>query len=121
MFYELKDYELDIVYSEEDEGYIATTLEIPSISGIGKTPEEALQELKTAFELASEIYQEDNREMPEPLMKKKYSGQFTIRLPKDLHYELAKASMIEQVSINQITNYLLAKGIEGLYRKRTMR
>jgi predicted RNase H-like HicB family nuclease len=68
MFHELKDYKLDIFYSEEYEGYIATTLEIPSISGIGKTQEEALQELKTAFEMAKEIYQEDNREMPEPLM-----------------------------------------------------
>ena len=118
MYYDLEDYEVNIFYSEEYGDYTATTLEIPSISAYGETQVKALKNLKTTFKQAKEIFMENNDEMPEPLVKKNYSGQFRIRIPRDLHYELTKASYIENVSINQITNYLLAKGIEGLYQKK---
>ena len=44
----MKDYHINIFYSEEDEGYIADTLDLKHCSTFGETPIEALQKL--AFE-----------------------------------------------------------------------
>jgi len=40
----------NIFYSDEDQAYIATCEEFPSLSGIGNTPEEAKEELKIAID-----------------------------------------------------------------------
>ncbi len=99
--------------AEEGEGFVATTLEMPSVSGCGDTPEEALQELKTVFTLARKSFEEDGEDMPSPLRSRKYSGQFRIRIPRELHYELVKKAMLENMSLNQIVNYLLSRGVGG--------
>jgi len=95
-------------------GYIATAFEMPTISGFGDTVEDAIKELKEAFTLAREVLEEDNENMPEPLSRRKYSGQFTLRIPRDLHYRLAMEASNQQISINQLNdrvpvNYLLSK------------
>lgn len=115
MFYNLEDYDIE-VFRDED-CFVATTLEMPTISGCADTPEEALAELKAAFALARKSFEADGEEMPKPLSKKKYSGQFSIRIPRDLHCELSKFALIEKISINQIVNYLLSKGVGDLRRR----
>jgi len=84
MFYYLEDYTLKIFPSEDGKGYIATTFEMPAISGFEDTVEDATKELKEAFALAKEVLEEDNKDMLEPLSRRKYGGQFTLRIPKDL-------------------------------------
>ena len=39
----VKDYHINIFYSEEDEGYIADVPDLKQCSAFGSTPEEALQ------------------------------------------------------------------------------
>ncbi|MCD4784780.1 MAG: toxin-antitoxin system HicB family antitoxin [Candidatus Eremiobacteraeota bacterium] len=117
MLYNLENYE-QIIFPDKNGGntyYIATTIELPAISGCGDTPDEAYDELKTVFKLAYESFKEDNEDMPHPLSDKKFSGQFRIRIPRDLHYELAKASLLQKISINQLVNYLLTKGVNKLH------
>ena len=48
---EIKDYHINIFYSDEDEGYIADIPDLEFCSAFGKTPEEALAELKIAKEI----------------------------------------------------------------------
>ncbi|ASJ22146.1 type II toxin-antitoxin system HicB family antitoxin [Brachyspira hampsonii] len=45
------NYSIKIFYSEEDEGYIALSEELDSISAFGATEEEALKEIKDAIAL----------------------------------------------------------------------
>ncbi len=40
----MKDYQINIFYSEEDEGYIADIPDLAHCSAFGKIPEEALSE-----------------------------------------------------------------------------
>ena len=40
----MKDYHINIFYSEEDGGYIADIPDLDSCSAFGKTPKEALKE-----------------------------------------------------------------------------
>jgi predicted RNase H-like HicB family nuclease len=40
----MRDYHINIFYSEEDEGYIADIPDLKSCSAFGETPEKALEE-----------------------------------------------------------------------------
>ena len=44
----MKDYHINIFYSEEDGGYIADIPDLKFCSAFGETPEEALKELQIA-------------------------------------------------------------------------
>ena len=44
-------YAIEIIYSEDDEGYIAVVPELPGCSAFGESEERALQEIKTAIDL----------------------------------------------------------------------
>ena len=44
----MKDYHINIFYSEEDEGYIADIPDFEACSAFGSTPEEALREVNAA-------------------------------------------------------------------------
>ncbi len=62
-------YAIEIFYSEEDEGYIATVPELPGCSAFGETEEEALKEVKVAIDLWLETAEKEGREIPLPLRK----------------------------------------------------
>ncbi len=44
----MKDYHINVFYSEEDEGYIADIPDLKHCSAFGATPEEALQQVLIA-------------------------------------------------------------------------
>ena len=44
----MKDYHINIFYSEEDEGYIADIPDLESCSAFGETAAEALREVEVA-------------------------------------------------------------------------
>ncbi|MCJ7653916.1 MAG: type II toxin-antitoxin system HicB family antitoxin [Dehalococcoidia bacterium] len=62
-------YSIEILYSHEDEGYIALAPELPGCSAFGQTEEEALKEIKTAIDLWLEIAKKEGREIPRPVEK----------------------------------------------------
>ena len=112
MLYKLEDYEIKIFYSEKDESFIATLSEMPTLSGIGDSPEEAFKELKIAFETGVELYKEQEETMPVPYSKRKYSGQFNVRVPSTLHELLVKQAKEENTSLNQLVLFILSSGIK---------
>ncbi|PSB09627.1 hypothetical protein C7B62_12630 [Pleurocapsa sp. CCALA 161] len=52
------------LYVDEQGDWLAHFQEIPTISAFGDTPQEALEELKNAWELVKEDYQDKHREIP---------------------------------------------------------
>jgi len=62
-------YAIEIFYSEEDKGYIATVPELPGCSAFGETEEEALKEAKIAIDLWLETAEKEGREIPKPSEK----------------------------------------------------
>lgn len=44
----MRDYHINIFYSEEDEGYIADIPDLAACSAFGATPQEALAEVEVA-------------------------------------------------------------------------
>jgi predicted RNase H-like HicB family nuclease len=62
----LKDYHINIFFSEEDGGYIADIPDLKFCSAFGTTPEEALAELEKAKKAWIEVALSTNRPIPPP-------------------------------------------------------
>jgi predicted RNase H-like HicB family nuclease len=62
----VKDYHINIFYSEEDAGYIADIPDLEACSAFGATPEEALAELKKAKTAWLAVAREQGKPIPSP-------------------------------------------------------
>ncbi len=108
----LERYPLEVFWSDEDEGFIATAPDLPGCSAFGSSGEEALAELKTAMLAWIEAAQKAGNPIPAPSRRaeeSQYSGKFLARVPKSLHRQLAEAAKQESVSLNQYVVFLLGQ------------
>jgi predicted RNase H-like HicB family nuclease len=62
----LKDYHINIFYSEEDGGYVADIPDLKPCSAFGETPEAALAEVQLAKALWLETARANGLPIPEP-------------------------------------------------------
>ncbi len=62
----MKDYHINIFYSEEDEGYIADIPDLEACSAFGETPAEALAELERAKAAWLEAARAERKAIPPP-------------------------------------------------------
>ncbi len=62
----MKDYHINIFYSQEDGEYIADIPDLKYCSASGATPEEALREVLIAKALWLEAAQANHKPIPEP-------------------------------------------------------
>jgi predicted RNase H-like HicB family nuclease len=65
----VKDYHVNIFYSEEDEGYIADIPDLPCCSAFGETRAEALREVEIAKALWIEAAKDLGRPIPKPMYR----------------------------------------------------
>lgn len=65
----MKDYHINIFYSEEDNGYIADIPDLPYCSAFGNTPEEALREVLKAKAAWIEAARKSRKRIPKPRYK----------------------------------------------------
>lgn len=62
----MRDYHINIFYSEEDAGYIADIPDLEACSAFGETPTQALQELEIAKSIWLETAEAEGRQIPLP-------------------------------------------------------
>ena len=62
----MKDYHINIFWSDEDECYVADIPDLSFCSAFGSTPEKALAEVETAKRLWLEVAKEKGKPIPEP-------------------------------------------------------
>ncbi len=62
----MKDYHINIFYSEEDEGYIADIPDLKSCSAFGETPTDALVEVLLAKDAWLESARVNKKHIPAP-------------------------------------------------------
>lgn len=65
----MKDYHINIFYSDEDGGYIADIPDLVLCSAFGMTPAEALAEVEQAKEAWLETAREEGKPIPEPVYR----------------------------------------------------
>jgi predicted RNase H-like HicB family nuclease len=68
------NYSFNLIWSKDDNGYIATIPEFPNLSAFGTTQEEALQEAQYALEGYIEEIQNNKDPLPDPICLSKFSG-----------------------------------------------
>ncbi len=111
--YRMRIYPIDEEYGEIE--WVAEFPDLPGCMGAGDTAEEAMAMAMDAKKAWIESALEDDDIIPEPsdIYKMDYSGKFTLRIPKSLHREMAIKAEDEEISLNQLALYLIAKGING--------
>ena len=62
----MRDYHINIFYSEEDGGYIADIPDLEACSAFGETPMEALNEVEFARAAWIEAAEAEGRPVPQP-------------------------------------------------------
>jgi predicted RNase H-like HicB family nuclease len=62
----MRDYHINIFYSEEDEGYIADIPDLDACAAFGETAEEALREVEEAKAAWLETARNEGRPIPPP-------------------------------------------------------
>jgi len=62
----MKDYHINIFYSEEDGGYIADIPDLEACSAFGETPEEALSQVEIAKAAWLEAAHVEKKKIPKP-------------------------------------------------------
>ncbi len=108
-------YSIQVLWSEEDDCFVATIEEFPGLSAFGESQSEAIEE---AIEVARgfiEVLKEDGDPIPEPIKVSEYSGQTRLRLGKSLHEELVKQAKREGLSLNTHMVSLLSE--RSAYKK----
>ena len=96
------------IFFDEDGDYLAHLVELSNVSAFGATPSEALNELKTAWELMKECYQADGEPIPKASSRNRYEGPFNVPVDAQLYHaladEAAKAGMSLYALITQKLN-----------------
>ena len=62
----MKDYHINVFYSEEDQCYVADIPDLQYCSAFGESPEEALSEVRKAMRAWVEAVTEAGKPVPEP-------------------------------------------------------
>lgn len=96
----MAEYGFNLLWSDEDQGFIVTCPDFPGLSAFGETSEEALAEAKIALDLFIESLQAAGEALPKPTKTVDYSGQVRLRMPKSLHSSLVQKADVEGVSLN---------------------
>jgi predicted HicB family RNase H-like nuclease len=97
-------YTYRVTWSEEDGEYVGICAEFHSLSWLAQEPEAALQGIR---ELIAEVVADlhaSGAPVPEPLASKKFSGHFMVRVPPELHRQLALKAAEEGVSLNRLAS-----------------
>ncbi|WFE62477.1 type II toxin-antitoxin system HicB family antitoxin [Micromonospora sp. WMMD714] len=98
---EVSHYSYRVTWSAQDNEFVATCAEFPSLSWLAPSQIEALQGLQRLLsEVVADMEQQDE-EVPQPFADRSYSGKFNVRVGESLHRELAIHAAEDGMSLNQ--------------------
>ena len=102
-------YTYRVTWSEEDGEHLGLCAEFPSLSWLAPTPGGALRGIR---QLVAEVVADmsANREaVPAPLAVRSFSGKFVVRVPPNVHRELAIEAAEAGVSLNRLASAKLTR------------
>ncbi len=97
------------LFLDDDGEWLAHFVEMPNISAFGESPETALKELETAWNVTKESYVKNGESVPLAPSKRQYSGQFNVRIDKRIHRNLAIEAARAGISLNALVAQKLAQ------------
>ena len=107
----LKDdrYTYRMTWSEDDKEYVGLCAEFPSLSWLARTPEAALKGIRKVVAQVVRDMRQRGDLVPEPIASRRYSGKFMVRVPPDVHRDLAIQAAEAGVSLNRLASSKLSE------------
>jgi predicted HicB family RNase H-like nuclease len=102
-------YTYRVTWSEDDDEYVGLCAEFPSLSWLSSTPEAALKGIRKVVEDVVKDMRENGEEVPEPIASRRYSGKFMVRVPPEVHRNLAIKAAEAGVSLNRLASSKLSQ------------
>jgi len=98
-----------VTWSEDDNEHVGLCVEFPSLSWLAGTPEKALKGIrKLVHDVVSDMLN-NTETVPEPIACKRYSGKFLVRIPPDIHRDLAIKAAESGISLNRLASAKLSR------------
>ena len=101
-------YTYRVTWSEDDAEYVGLCAEFPSLSWLAQTPEAALKGVRKLVGEVIADMQTNEESVPEPIAVKHFSGKFMVRVPPDVHRQLAIQAAEAGVSLNRLASAKLS-------------
>ncbi|MFD6095666.1 type II toxin-antitoxin system HicB family antitoxin [Nocardiopsis flavescens] len=101
-------YAYRVRWSAEDESYLGTVAELPSLSWLADDRTAAFTGIQ---ELAADVVEDmlaSGEQPPEALADRSYSGKFMVRVPPEVHRRLNIEAAEQQVSLNRLVSARLS-------------
>ena len=101
-------YTYRVTWSPEDGEHVGLCAEFPSLSWLAKSPEAALKGIrKVVAEVVADM-QTEGTTPPAALADRRYSGEFKVRIPPQVHRDLVLSAAEQGVSLNRLASAKLA-------------
>ena len=108
---ELKNdlYTYRVTWSADDKEYVGLCAEFPSLSWLAASPEAALKGIRRVVADVVKDMKKNGEPVPEPIATKRYSGKFLVRVPPEVHRNLAIQAAESGISLNRIASAKLSQ------------
>jgi predicted HicB family RNase H-like nuclease len=101
-------YTYRVMWSEEDGEYVGLCAEFPGLSWLARTPEAALKGIRKVVAKVISDMARNGETVPEPIALRRFSGKFVVRIPPEVHRQLALQAAETGVSINRLASAKLS-------------
>ena len=105
---EVDRYTYRVTWSEDDSEYVGLCAELPSLSWLEDSPENALRGIRKLVKETITDLKRSQEPVPEPISTRSYSGKFMVRVPPEVHRMLAIKAAESGVSINRLVSSKLS-------------
>jgi len=111
-------YTYRITWSAEDEEFVGLIAEFPSLSWLAASQIDALTGIRELVGTVVAEMEHAGELAPEPFADRRYSGQFKLRIPPELHRALAIRAAEENVSLNRLVSSRLTPWVREYTQRR---
>jgi len=108
---DVSHYTYRVTWSGEDQEFVASCVEFPSLSWLSGSQHEALDGIERLVDAVLLDLESEGQEPPTPLSERDYSGKFQVRISSNLHRRLATRAAEDGVSLNRYIEEHLAASV----------
>ena len=104
----IEHYTYRVTWSAEDDEFVGLVAEFPSLSWLDRDQTRALNGIiKVVAGVVADL-ESRGEPVPQPFAERRYSGEFKLRIPPELHRALAIRAAEENVSLNRLVSSRLS-------------
>lgn len=105
----LNKYSYRVTWSDDDGEFVGLCAEFPSLSWLSKSQDAAFKGIRQLVAEALKDMEQHKEPIPEAIATKHFSGKFVVRVPPELHRELALEAKEAGVSLNRYVSLKLTR------------